>query len=83
VDKYGLIYLYFFSRAADWSCQRHVALLKIQGKEFELTPIPLRTVRPFVMDEILLTEVAEEEGFDVTDQMEVTKYLKLRVSSTA
>lgn len=53
--------------------------MKIQGKEFEMTPIPLRTVRPFVMDEILLTEVAEEEGFDVTDQMEVTKYLKLRV----
>lgn len=60
-----------------------MALLKIQGKEFELTPIPLRTVRPFVMDEVFLTEVAEEEGFDVTDQMEVTKYLKLRVSSTA
>jgi len=34
------------------------------------------------MDEILLTEAAEEEGFDVTDQMEVTKYLKLRVSNT-
>jgi hypothetical protein len=32
------------------------------------------------MDEILLTEVAEEENFDVTDQMEITKYLKLRVS---
>jgi hypothetical protein len=32
------------------------------------------------MDEILLTEAAEEEGFDVTDQMEITKYLKLRVS---
>jgi double-strand break repair protein MRE11 len=32
------------------------------------------------MDEILLTEVAEEEGFDVADQMEITKYLKLRVS---
>jgi len=31
------------------------------------------------MDEILLTEVAEEEGFDVTNQMEITKYLKLRV----
>jgi double-strand break repair protein MRE11 len=45
-----------------------------------MTPIPLRTVRPFVMDEILLTEAAEEEGFDVTDQMEITKYLKLRVS---
>jgi double-strand break repair protein MRE11 len=45
-----------------------------------MTPIPLRTVRPFVIDDILLTEVAEEEGFDVTDQMEITKYLKLRVS---
>jgi len=54
--------------------------VKIQGTEFELTPIPLRTVRPFVMDEILLTEAAEEEGFNVMDQMEVTKYLKLRVS---
>jgi double-strand break repair protein MRE11 len=56
--------------------------LKIQGTEFELTSIPLRTVRPFVMDEITLTEVAEEEGFDVTNQMEITKYLKLRVSHT-
>lgn len=32
------------------------------------------------MDEMLLTEVAEEEGFDVTNQMDITKYLKLRVS---
>ena len=45
-----------------------------------MTSIPLRTVRPFVMDGITLTEVAEEEGFDVTNQMEITKYLKLRVN---
>lgn len=44
-----------------------------------MTPLPLRTVRPFVMDEVVLTEVAEEVGFDVTDQMEITKYLKGRV----
>ncbi|KAH8998039.1 Metallo-dependent phosphatase-like protein [Lactarius akahatsu] len=68
------------SLAEGEAVDKHVALLKIHGKEFEMTPIPLRTVRPFVMDEILLTEVAEEEGFDVTDQMEVTKYLKLRVA---
>jgi len=37
-------------------------------------------VRPFVVDEIVLTKVAEEEGFDVTNPMEITKYLKLRVS---
>lgn len=47
-----------------------------------MTSIPLRTVRPFVMDGIRLTEVAEEEGFDVTNQMEITKYLKLRVNHT-
>ncbi|KAH9171107.1 Metallo-dependent phosphatase-like protein [Lactarius sanguifluus] len=68
------------SLAEGEAVDKHVALLKIHGKEFEMTPIPLRTVRPFVMDEVLLTEVAEEEGFDVTDQMEVTKYLKLRVA---
>lgn len=68
------------SLAEGEALDKHVALLKIQGTEFELTSIPLRTVRPFVMDEILLTEVAEEEGFDVTNQMDITKYLKLRVS---
>ncbi|KAI0284566.1 Metallo-dependent phosphatase-like protein [Russula aff. rugulosa BPL654] len=68
------------SLAEGEALDKHVALLKIQGTEFELTPIPLRTVRPFVMDEIRLTDVAEEEGFDVTNQMEITKYLKLRVS---
>ncbi|KAN0136826.1 Metallo-dependent phosphatase-like protein [Lactarius tabidus] len=68
------------SLAEGEAVDKHVALVKIQGKGLEMTPIPLRTVRPFVMDEILLTEVAEEEGFDVTDQMEVTKYLKLRVA---
>jgi hypothetical protein len=58
---------------------RHVALLRIQGKEFEMTPIPLRTVRPFVLEEVVLLEAAEEEGFEAGDQMEVSKFLKSRV----
>ncbi|KZT01347.1 DNA repair exonuclease [Laetiporus sulphureus 93-53] len=62
------------------SIEKHVALLNIQGKEFELTPIPLRTVRPFVLDEVVLTEVAEEEGFDLGDRMAITKFLKKRVN---
>lgn len=62
---------------------RHVALLTVQGKEFELTPIPLRTVRPFVLEELDLVEVAEEEGFDLKDQMEITKFLKARVSRSS
>ncbi|CDO78264.1 hypothetical protein BN946_scf184491.g9 [Trametes cinnabarina] len=60
------------------SLEKHVALLKIQGKEFELTPIPLRSVRPFVIDEVVLSEAAEEEGFDLDDKIEVTKFLKNR-----
>lgn len=60
--------------------RRHVALLTIQHKEFELTPIPLRTVRPFVLEELSLMEVHDDEGLDVSDQMEITKYLKGRVS---
>jgi hypothetical protein len=63
----------------DTSPRRHVALLEIQGKEFQMTPIPLRTVRPFVLEALVLTEAAEEEGFEVSDQMEVTKFLKTRV----
>lgn len=58
---------------------RHVALLQIQGKEFELKPIPLRTVRPFVLEEVILSEAAEEDGFDLNDQIAVSKFLKSRV----
>ncbi|KAG2007050.1 double-strand break repair protein MRE11 [Coprinopsis cinerea AmutBmut pab1-1] len=60
--------------------EKHVALLEIKGKEFQLTPIPLRTVRPFVISEVVLEDAAEEEGLDVNDQMEITKYLKQKVN---
>ncbi|THH04764.1 hypothetical protein EW145_g5283 [Phellinidium pouzarii] len=56
--------------------EKHVALLQIQGKEFHMEPIPLRTVRPFIIDEVLLIEAAEEEGFDVADQIEVNNLIK-------
>jgi len=59
---------------------RHVALLQIQGKEFQLTPLPLRTVRPFVIEEVVLNEVADEVGLDLNDQMAITKFLKGKVS---
>ncbi|KAI0634000.1 Metallo-dependent phosphatase-like protein [Trametes polyzona] len=62
------------------SLEKHVALLKIQGKRFELLPIPLRSVRPFVIDDVVLSEAAEEEGFDLNEKMEVSKFLKAKVS---
>lgn len=60
---------------------RHVALIHVHGKEYSLKPLPLRTVRPFVLEEVVLSEVAEEEGFELEDQMEVTKFLRSRVTS--
>ena len=59
--------------------RRHVALLEIQGKEFQLTPILLRTVRPFVLEEVVLSEVADEEKFELSDQIAISKFLKKRV----
>ena len=40
----------------------------------------MRSVRPFVIDELSLVEAAEDEGFDVSDQIEVGKFLKRKVS---
>lgn len=63
------------------SIEKHVALLQIQGKEFEMKPIPLRTVRPFVLEDVVLSEAAEEEGFELNDQIAVSKFLKSRVNA--
>ena len=57
-----------------------MALLEIQGKEFQLTPIPLRTTRPFVIGDVILSEAADNEGLDVSDTMEITKFLKAKVA---
>ncbi|KIY62380.1 DNA repair exonuclease, partial [Cylindrobasidium torrendii FP15055 ss-10] len=61
--------------------EKHVALLKIQGKDFQMNPIPLRTVRPFVIDEVVLSEVAEEQGFELSDQIAINSFLKKKVEA--
>ena len=66
-----------------WHCGRHVALLEIQGKEFQLTPIPLRTTRPFVIGDVVLSEAAETDGLNLSDTVEITQYLKAKVIWTA
>jgi len=66
---------------AEISLSRHVALIQVHGKEYSLKPLPLRTARPFVLEEVVLSEIAEEEGFEPEDQMEITKYLRSRVTN--
>ncbi|GAA5896101.1 MRX complex nuclease subunit [Sporobolomyces salmoneus] len=61
---------------------KHVGLIKIQGKEFDFTPIRLRSVRPFVFKEISLAEYHDQQTDDkkkLSSKQAVTKYLKARV----
>lgn len=44
-----------------------------------MEPLPLRTVRPFVIDDVVLIEAAEDDGFDVNDPIAVSKFLKGKV----
>lgn len=63
------------------SLEKHVALMEIHGKEYRLTPIPLRTVRPFVMDNLPLEDVAAQEGVDINDRAATTKIMKSAVEA--
>ncbi|KAF8916588.1 Metallo-dependent phosphatase-like protein [Mucidula mucida] len=60
--------------------EKHVALVKVQGKDFQLTPLPLRTVRPFVIEEVSVSELASEYNFELNDQISINKYLKIKVN---
>ncbi|BGP33197.1 meiotic recombination [Rhodotorula toruloides] len=62
---------------------KHVGLIKIQGKEFEFEPIRLRSVRPFVFEEISLLNYHEKQTDDrkkLMSKVAVTKYLKTKVN---
>lgn len=60
---------------------RHVSLVKIQGKEFEMTPIRLKSVRPFVFDTVSLAEEQEKVDDDkfLDTKVKVNKFLKKKV----
>ncbi|GAA6060679.1 hypothetical protein JCM10212_005061 [Sporobolomyces blumeae] len=61
---------------------KHVGLIKIQGKEFDFTPIRLRSVRPFIFEEISLAVYHDKQTDDrkkLTNKIAVTKYLKTKV----
>ncbi|TIA53536.1 DNA repair exonuclease [Aureobasidium pullulans] len=56
---------------------KHVAILSITGKEFKCDPIRLKTVRPFVMREIILQDDSHMKRLAMKDdnRTEVTRYL--------
>ena len=54
--------------------------MEVHGREYQLTPITLRTVRPMVLDSMILSDVAEAGQVDLNDRSSVTKMLKTRVN---
>jgi double-strand break repair protein MRE11 len=58
---------------------KHVAILSITGKEFQTETIRLKTVRPFIMKEIVLAEekeIKQKELWRLTDnRTKITQYL--------
>ncbi|MBW0480653.1 hypothetical protein O181_020368 [Austropuccinia psidii MF-1] len=64
------------SLAKGESLKKHVAILEIQDRDFSMIPIPLKTVRPFIFHEIILSEEEEEHHLKLDDKPKVVKYLK-------
>lgn len=57
-----------------------MGLVQICGKQYTIKPIPLRTVRPFVMDTLVLAEAAEEENVDINNAMKLKQYLTSKIN---
>lgn len=58
------------------SC-RHIALLEIYQEQFRLKPIPLKTIRPFILEDVVLSG----EDLDPDDQEAVIQFLTEKVYS--
>ena len=62
---------------------RHVGILSIQGSQFQIAEIPLKTVRPFELEEMVLADDAAtlDGHVNLEDRDSITAYLRKRVSS--
>ncbi|KAK9763849.1 meiotic recombination [Basidiobolus ranarum] len=56
---------------------KHVAILNICNNEFEMEKYPLRSVRPFVIEDLILSEI---EGLRPTDSKGVIKHLNSKIT---
>ncbi|EJU01666.1 DNA repair exonuclease [Dacryopinax primogenitus] len=64
------------SLAEGESLTKYVALVEILDGKYELTPLELRTVRPFVMETVALQDELRSKNIEVDDQAGITKFLK-------
>ncbi len=68
--------LFVLSKDTDSAPRRKVALIRIHGKDFKLDALPLRTVRPMLVDEVCLQE---ELGVEKNTPEHIEKFLSRKV----
>lgn len=49
--------------------QKHVFILRIKGKKFDIEPVPLKSVRPFYMDTVFIEQEGFESGVTTTEAL--------------
>lgn len=57
---------------------KHVGVLKINAKSFKLEQLPLRTVRPFMMDTVILNELTLKDT-DKNSEIKLEQFLVRRI----
>ncbi|XP_002069265.2 double-strand break repair protein MRE11 [Drosophila willistoni] len=68
------------SLAEGESIKKHVGLLEIYKNKFQLKPLPLKTVRPFIFESINLNDMATELGLDEGDaKTKVKKFAREKI----
>jgi len=60
---------------------RHVAVLKVRGREMKIEKIPLRTVRQMYVETINLSQTVKKLPSMEATEKEVRKYCKKRVEA--
>jgi double-strand break repair protein MRE11 len=60
---------------------RNVGILSIQGDQFQIAEIPLKTVRPFELDEVFLAEESanSDSKINLEDKDTITRFLRDKV----
>lgn len=58
--------------------KKHVGILEIRCEQWRIRPIPLETVRPFLMEDC---SYSEAEGYDITNEEDVIEFLSTKVEA--